>query len=68
MAEVTFAPLMMSVEEFARAHGISKTTARECIAGTSKNYPPLMAKRLKNGRIYITAEQAKDWRDRLEDA
>lgn len=64
-------PLMMDVATFARLHGVSETTVRECLAGTSKTYPPLKAKRTKpgrGGRIHITAEQAADWRKRLSDA
>lgn len=66
-------PLLMSVREFAELHRISETTARECIAGTSETYPPLMVKRVRKGnskksRIYVTAEQAAAWRAALEDA
>lgn len=64
------APLMMSVAEFARLHSVSETVVRECIAGTSKNYPPLKAKRARGERrrIYITAEAAAEWRAALDDA
>ena len=61
-------PALMTIEDFAKWHGLSETTVRECVAGTAKNYPPLASKRNKpgrGGRIYITAEQAADWRDRL---
>lgn len=64
-------PALMSVASFAKWHGISESTVRECIAGTAKNYPPLQAKRTKPGKgglLYITAEQAADWRSRLPDA
>lgn len=64
-------PALMTVAEFARWHGIGPTTVRECIAGTSKNYPPLRAKRTKPGKgglIYITAEQAAEWRAAFPDA
>jgi len=62
----------MNVEEFARLHGISESTVRACIAGKSESYPPLVAKRVrkpgsKSSRIYITAEQAADWRSQLPD-
>ena len=62
--------LMMSVAEFAQLHGVGETTVREGIAGTSKTYQPLMAKRVgkTKTRIYITAEQAAAWRDALDDA
>ena len=62
--------LMMSVAEFAQLHGVGETTVRDCIAGISKTYPPLMAKRVgkTKTRIYITAEQAAAWRDALDDA
>lgn len=66
-----FTPAMMTVEDFARRHSISETTARECIAGTSKNYPPLKAKRNKpgkGGRLYIRAEDAAEWRASFDDA
>lgn len=66
-----FTPALMTVKEFAQLHGISETTVRECIAGISKNYPPLRAKRTKPGKgglIYITAEQAAEWRTSLPDA
>lgn len=65
------APLLMTVEEFARLHGISPTVVRECLRGEAQNYPPLKAKRTKpgrGGRIYITAEQAAEWRASLPDA
>ncbi|ROR94026.1 hypothetical protein EDD28_2446 [Salana multivorans] len=64
-------PALMSVEEFARWHGIGPTTVRQCIDGTSANYPPLRAKRNKpgkGGRLYITAEAAAEWRASLPDA
>ncbi len=66
-------PLMMSVAEFARLHGIGETAVRECIAGESKSYPPLTVKRVrkpgsKKSRIYVTAEQAAEWRAALKDA
>lgn len=64
-------PALMSVSEFAKWHGIGETTVRECIAGTSQNYPPLAAKRTKPGKgglIYITSEQAAEWRANLPDA
>lgn len=67
----TYAPLMMSVAKFAELHGISESVVRECIAGTSKNYPPLRVKRTKPGKgglLYVTAEQAAEWRDSLPDA
>ena len=43
---------------------------RQCIAGTSTAYPPLMAKRTRGGqgRLYITAEAAAEWRAALADA
>ena len=59
------------VDEFARLHNVSETTVRECLAGVSKNYPPLRGKRTKPGRggtVYITAEQAAEWRAALKDA
>ena len=64
-----YGPLLMSVDDFARLHGISESTVRDCIAGTSKNYPPLKAKRARGGRlrIYITAEDAAEWRAALDD-
>ncbi|HLR97221.1 MAG TPA: hypothetical protein VK053_22050 [Jiangellaceae bacterium] len=67
-------PLLMTVRQFADLHGIGETTVRECIAGTSKSYPPLTVKRVKRkgsrtpGRLYITAEQAAAWRAALQDA
>lgn len=73
-APAIYAPLMMSVAEFARLHGVGETVVRECIAGTSDVYPPLTVKRAKRagtrgrGRIYITAEQAAAWRAALPDA
>ncbi|MCD4549698.1 hypothetical protein [Schaalia sp. lx-260] len=66
---VMHGPLMMGVDDFAHLHGVSKTTAWECINGTSKNYPPLKAKITGGGkqRVYITAEAAAEWRARLAD-
>lgn len=63
-------PALMSVEDFARWHGLSPTVVRECIAGTSKTYPPLRAKRSRGKRrlVYITAEAAAEWRAALPDA
>lgn len=68
-----YAPLLMTVAEFARLHGLGETTVRECIKGTSDSYPPLVVKRVRKpgsskSRIYITAEQAADWRAALADA
>lgn len=64
-------PALMNVADFAKWHGVSETTVRECIAGVAKNYPPLQAKRTKPGKgglLYITAEQAAEWRSLLPDA
>lgn len=64
-------PLMMSVAEFAQLHRISETTVRDCIRGESTTYPPLQCKRVgssRKSRIYITAEQAAEWRAALPDA
>lgn len=64
-------PLMMTVAEFAKLHSVGETTVRECLRGASKNFPPLMAKQVGTGkgkRIYITAEQAAEWRAALRDA
>ena len=64
----------MTVKEFAHWHSISESLARECIRadtpihGKTRTYPPLRAKRLKNGRLYVTAEQAAEWRENLPDA
>ena len=65
-----FAPLLMTIEQFADLHGISPTTVRRCIAGTSTTYPPLKAKKSKGKRFltYITAEAAAEWRNNLKDA
>lgn len=63
-------PLMMTVEEFAMLHGISESTVRRCLRGDSDTYPPLAAKKVgtkKRKRIYITAEQAAEWRAALKD-
>lgn len=73
MSPAIQSPLMMSVAEFCRLHGIGETAARECINGTSKSYPPLSVKRVRKpgsakSRIYITAEQAAEWRAALQDA
>ena len=72
-APAIYAPLMMSVRQFADLHGVSETTVRECIAGTSESYPPLTVKRVRRpgsqkSHIYITAEQAAEWRAALNDA
>ncbi|MSS84530.1 hypothetical protein FYJ24_07075 [Actinomycetaceae bacterium WB03_NA08] len=64
-------PALMSVKDFAQWHGISESVVRECLNGTARNYPPLQAKRTKPGKgglIYITAEQAAEWRASLPDA
>lgn len=66
-------PLMMTVRQFAALHNVSETTVRECIAGTSDTYPPLTVKRVRKpdsqtSRIYVTAEQAAQWRAALPDA
>lgn len=70
MSLQAFYPLLMTVERFAELNSVSETTVRECLNGTSKNYPPLMAKQVGKGsgkRIYITAEQAAEWRAAMED-
>ena len=64
-------PALMSIADFATWHGISESTVRDCLKGKAKNYPPLQAKRTKPGKgglIYITAEQAAEWRANLPDA
>lgn len=61
-------PALMTIEQFGKWHSIGKTTAYECAAGKSKNYPPVAVKTLPNGRKYITAEAAADWRNSLPDA
>lgn len=68
-AAYIYGPLLMSVDEFARLHGLSPDTVRRCIAGTSDAYPPLRAKRSRSGRkrVYITAEAAAEWRAALDD-
>lgn len=65
-----FAPLLMTIEQFADLNGISPSTVRKCIAGTSKTYPPLRAKKSKGKRFvtYITTEAAAEWRNNLQDA
>ena len=63
MTTQSAAPLLMTVAEFAKLHGLSESTGRKCIAG-----PPLSAKRAGNGRIYITTEQAAEWRASFQDA
>lgn len=71
MSVEAFFPQMMTVEQFAKHHAVSETTVRECIKGVSRNYPPLRVKQVGSGpgkRIYITAEQAAEWRDALPDA
>lgn len=73
MSVKQYTPLLMTVAEFARLHGIGETTVRECIKGASDSYPPLMVKRVRRpgstkSRIYITAEQAAEWRAALPDA
>lgn len=62
-------PLMMTIKEFAELHLISPKTVRRCIAGTSTSYPPLRAKRTRGNRklVYITAEDAAEWRAALAD-
>lgn len=65
--------LMMTVAQFAEAHGISEQTVRRCIKGTSASFPPLFVKRVRKpgsdkSLIYITAEQATAWRNSLADA
>lgn len=65
--------LAYNVAELSNATGISETVIRECIAGTSKTYPPLRVKRVKKpgsriSRIYITRAQAEDWLASFPDA
>ena len=69
-APAIYSPLLMTVAEFARLHMVSESTERLCIAGTSSAYPPLKAKRTRGGqgRLYITAEAAAEWRAALADA
>lgn len=69
-APAIYSPLLMTVSEFARLHMVSESTVRQCIAGTSSAYPPLRAKRTRGGqgRLYITAEAAAEWRAALADA
>ena len=60
-----FTPGLMTVKEFARYHTISESTARKCINGTAQGYPRLVARRTqegRGGRLYITAEDAAEWR------
>lgn len=66
----TFGPLLMTIEQFADLNGIHPSTVRRCIAGTSKTYPPLRAKKSGGKRhiTYITAEAAAEWRNNLQDA
>lgn len=68
-----FAPLMMTIQEFADLHGIDPKTVYRCVDGISESYPPLRAKRArkpgsKKSRLYITAEAAAEWRAALPDA
>lgn len=69
-APAIYSPLLMTVAEFARLHMVSESTVRQCIASTSSAYPPLKAKRTRGGqgRLYITAEAAAEWRAALADA
>ena len=69
-APAIYSPLLMTVAEFARLHMVSESTVRQCIVGTSSAYPPLKAKRTRGGqgRLYITAEAAAEWRAALADA
>ena len=66
----TYAPLLMTIEQFADLNGISPSTVRKCIAGKSESYPPLRAKKSKGKRFvtYITCEAAAEWRANLQDA
>lgn len=66
----TFAPLMMSLRQFADLHGISYELATQCANGQPGNYPPLKVRRVgnpgsKRTRIYVTAEAAAEWRANL---
>lgn len=73
MTDIQFpvTPALMTVEQFAKWHGISESTVRACLRGDSTSYPPLRSKRTKPGKgglIYITAEAAAKWRASLPDA
>lgn len=69
-APVIYSPLLMTVKTFASLNEVSESMVRQCIAGTSTAYPPLRAKRTRGGqgRLYITAEAAAEWRAALADA
>lgn len=66
--------LLYTVDDLIQATGLKETTIRDCIAGRSKNYPPLTAKRIKAqgsngpGRLYITRQQAEAWLAAFPDA
>lgn len=68
--EVVKFPPLMSLRKFANLVGISIDTARECANGTSKNYPPLRAKKSSGGkpRYYVTGEAAEEWINNLDNA
>ncbi len=58
----------MPIREFARLARISVDTARRCVIGTHPKLPPLPAKRMPNGQLYITGADATEWISSLDDA
>lgn len=72
-ATLTSPQLLYTVDTLAEVTGLSATTIRDCLAGRSKTYPVLKAKRIKKpgskiSRLYITRQQAEAWLAAFPDA
>ena len=62
-------PPLTFYKDFARLVGLSPDTIRRCANGTAPaNWPPLDAKRMPDGRLYITAAAGAAWINSLPDA
>lgn len=68
--------IFYSLSELAAVTGLSESTIRRCIRATDpgfkpgdgQKWPTLTAKRLPDGRLQVTRDQALDWIARFPDA
>lgn len=64
-------PALMSIAEAARQTGVSESTLRRCghaTQTTDHGWPPLLTKRLPDGRLRVTAAALAEWISTLPDA